>query len=257
MYIYTEYGIRMDIITIEGVNSCCLLHTEECINSNAKIINGVAKTDKVTVTFPNSFGGEGMTLKDACVRYANNFTIEKAMEEAVRSDKSFKVILDLSDNVDKKYKWLIISYGLHLVNENSTMTSILPLLYDERVTAIDKDDILEELILKKDLKYITTIINRQYNSKEVIRFFLYKLLRKIFPDNKDYWIRYKKSRNVDKTKFIRKVRDWKSVYSELGIEFGSEKYGEVCVRHLIKDYFDNNLDFSNYKSAIDYYRAKL
>ena len=250
-YIYVDSIIKVGIITVEGsVNKCCLIHLIEYLNSNTKVINGVAKVGNTTIRLPYSFGGEGMTLHEVSLHYINNFTIEKTLEDCINDGKSFKPILDICNLMNNKYKWLTISYALHLIRDTNHMTEqckkdILPLLYDERVVSLEADDILEELILKKNISYLNKIIHRQINSREVIRYFLYKFLHRTFPDDMNYWLKYKQYRKIDKSRYIEKVQDWDDIFIELGV-----------TKELIISLINSKEDLSDYKNLNEYIQRR-
>lgn len=227
------------------------------------VVKNRIKVDKIEIILPPVFEGNGMKLEDILDTYLNKFLIHHALHACIKDKKSFKPILELSNTMSVDDRWFLISYALHFIRDTTNISDeyrkdILSLVHDYRVITVDEvwsNNILQELLMKSKVNYFSRYINGTSGSKEVTKYFLYKLLHKVFPDNRYYWFKYKESCTLDNTKFISISDDWLSPLIDLNIvnSIDAMKY---LVNKLIVDYY-NNKDFSNYYTLEDYYKSLI
>lgn len=228
------------------------------IDFNIYSLKGI---DRVSIILPSGTKMEGNNLYNL-IRSLLEMDIKKVIKEWIQDKKSIRGVMKLVDKMSYNDKWYYISYALYSIRSTIGLShedkeDLLNVLYDERVLFLPniQSSFLEELKLKTKLDRIDEVINNGEGSKEVIYYLLYKLLNKLFPNNKIYWLRRLDSTRLDTTKFIEKGADWETPLINLNIVDLPTTKGVLTF--LISDYYDLKTDISGFNSLEEYYNSIL
>ena len=221
-------------------------------------IKGISK---VSITLPPNVNWEGAN-RYKVIFNIRRASIENAIGDCVNEKISLLPILKLAHTMPYEERWYYISYAVYSINDINRLNKqykedLLNLLYDERLVPIPNmyNDVLQELKLKTRLDTLDKIFNNHRDSsKEVTYYLLYKLLHKIFPNNKTYWLNRINS-NIPKNDFLTKTHNWDDPIRDLNIVDTQTAKGVLTF--LICDYYDLNTDLSGINNLEEYYNFIL
>ena len=214
------------------------------------IRNSKLVVEDVEIILPPIIHTPYLTLSEL-PKHIEMYSLKRVIRCFTSKYNTIKPLLDLVGNDWYYISYILYSTGIKYYTSKEQEKEILDIIYDDRILDLhiefENQQYRKELELKRDLSHIDKLLNER-NCMELINYFVYKLLYKIFPNNKIYWMRYYESTIFDKTKFItthivEDIRD-ANVLRLLYVD-SIELKTDLSMFNSIEEYRDNNVNICN------------
>lgn len=214
----------------------------------------------VSISIPPTIDLNGLD-KNELIMELDRLNIKRAIRSCMNDGSSFRPLLKLVDDYPQEKKWYYISYAAYSVRRKDLLSNqfkedLLNILYDDRLVTLNTrrgNNTLWELKLKTKLSNVDKIFNDKSGCKDVTYYLLYKLLHKIFPNNKTYWLNRINSTKFDTSNFLEISNDWREPIANL--RDGDIKITKGILTFLVCDYYDLKTDLSKFNNIEEYYNS--